>query len=482
MNWKVKSLTVAVLVTFLINGSVTAQDLFGVSEHMWKPQKDEVYLQEVSTKIPTEKPVLSVAEANGVFYALMGENVYAVKDGTLTRDSSAPSGLTSLESEGGSVWALSGQGIYQLQEGAWKKIDNREYVDLCIHNGALHAATREEIFRFEEGEFVSTKPEGGYLSSDISQVLEDGTQIHMDPVRLGPVSKIESYSGTLYVLRPGRLVLFDGLVVNDSFIDWGTFPSRDTRDLLSFGSRLFISTDRGLSVLRGAALTTLKGEDGLPVENTTCLVKGFDGDVWIGTRRGAVRMLDNDWHYFGADLWLPDNNVNDIAVGDNVVLLATDGGLGIINYEPYTLRKKADYYERHLEEWGHKRLGFIHQLYKKDGEWIRHISDNDGGRTSPYLAAMSYKFAATGDQKAREEAVNSFKAMLWLERIAPIDGFLPGQYGLLPPIKTKKAGVAQADCLQSGILRQMANGTGKVILPVMRLLPCFIQFHFFMNW
>jgi len=174
--------------------------------------------------------------------------------------------------------------------------------------------------------------------------------------------------------------------------------------------------------LRGATLTALKGEDGLPVENTTCLTKGFDGDVWIGTQRGAVRMLENEWQYFGADLWLPDNKVNDIATGDNIVYIATDRGLGIIKYEPFTLQKKADYYERHLNEWGHKRMGFIHTLYQKDGEWIREISDNDGGHTSPYLAAMSYKYAVTGDEEAKKEAIDAFKAMFWLERITPIDG------------------------------------------------------------
>jgi hypothetical protein len=68
-------------------------------------------------------------------------------------------------------------------------------------------------------------------------------------------------------------------------------------------------------------------------------------------------------------------------------------------------------------------MGFIHRLYLKDNQWIREISDNDGGHTSPYLAAMSYKYAVTGDKKAKEEAIESFYAMIWLERITPIDGF-----------------------------------------------------------
>ena len=62
-----------------------------------------------------------------------------------------------------------------------------------------------------------------------------------------------------------------------------------------------------------------------------------------------------------------------------------------------------------MEEWGHNRMGFIHTLYKRNGEWIREISDNDGGHTAPYLAGMSFKYAVTGEEKARQEAIESFK-------------------------------------------------------------------------
>ena len=258
----------------------------------------------------------------------------------------------------------------------------------------------------------------------MTMMMEDGTQLLADPVKIGPVHRIASYSETLYILRPGRLALFDGKIVNQDFIDWGALASPNTKDFLSVGSRLYISTDRGLSVLKGAALTTLTGEEGLPYRNTTCLEHGFDNDIWIGTKKGAIRKTDDEYHFFGADHWLPGDIVNDIAVSDNSVFIATDKGLGILKYEPYTLRKKADYYERHIEEWGHKRLGFVHMLYKRGDEWIREISDNDGGHTAPYLAAMCFKYKVTGDEAVRQEAVNTFEAMLWLERITPIDGLV----------------------------------------------------------
>ncbi|MEZ5106572.1 MAG: hypothetical protein R2757_18870 [Draconibacterium sp.] len=416
-------LTILFIVTLFVNFTF-AQGVYKTENHLWRSQKDEVYLQEISKKILTDEPVQSVAEYNGKCYVLQGNKVHIVNNNELVPDNSAPSDVLKIESENNSLWILTSNGIYLLDGKNWKKIDHKKYVDVCTHNGVVHAATRDEIYRFDGKKFISTKPVNGYYGSDVTNLMEDGTQVFADPVELGPVTQIESYSGTLYVLRPGQLVLFDGKTVNQDFIDWGVMPSQNTNDIVSFGNRMYIGTDRGLAELRGAALKTIKGIDGLPVENTTCLEKGFDNDLWIGTARGAIRMVDGEFQYFGPGMWLPNQKVNDIAVGDNVVYVATDAGIGIIEYEPFTLLKKAAYFERHIDEWGHKRLGFMHLLYWKDGEWVREISDNDGGHTAPYLAAMCYKYAVTGDPAVRAEAVESFKAMIWLNKITQHDGFI----------------------------------------------------------
>jgi hypothetical protein len=115
-----------------------------------------------------------------------------------------------------------------------------------------------------------------------------------------------------------------------------------------------------------------------------------------------------------------------VAVSDHVVYVATDAGLGIIRYEPYTLAKKAAYFERALDFWGFKRLGFVHKLYwaADKSAWYREISDNDGGNTAHYLAAMVYKWRATGDPHARAEALEAFKAMAWLQSITSSSGLI----------------------------------------------------------
>ncbi|MCA9443803.1 MAG: hypothetical protein KC964_23595 [Candidatus Omnitrophica bacterium] len=414
-------------IAILSNDSMASTDpLFEVENQRWKPQPDEVYLQEVSEKITTDKPVESIAAIDGKCYAILAGKICSLEGNRLQEIPDSPEKVTKLETHLGALWAYGPDGVYRLKDKKWEEIKEGNFVDLCMHLGNLYAATASTVYRLEGEKLVDIEPERGYLSSDKTVVMADGTQILANPVRIGPVQRIGSYSGTLYVLRPGELVLFDGRIVNEYPIDWGMLPSPNTRDMLPMGSRLFISTDKGVAVVRGAAVTSLTGKEGLPYEDTTCLAEGFDDDLWIGTTTGAIRMLKDDWHYFGPYHWLPGNGVTDIAVDGKTVYIATKQGIGIIRYEPYTLLKKADYYERHIKDWGHQRLGFIHSLYwgGEDKGWIREISDNDGGHTAPYLAAMCFKYAVTGDDEARKEALDSFKAMIWLEQITGKEGFV----------------------------------------------------------
>jgi hypothetical protein len=423
MRTLVKIAALSSFLIWIIDSSLSSQDNPGMTEKYWKPQADDVYLQESAVRIKTEKPVQGVGLSGIRCMAIMDGRIWLIENDKLVEDKASPEGVKRLVSAGGDLWALGTTGIFRYGNSTWQKVDGREFVDLCVHRGVVHAATSDEIYRLEKGKFVSIKPAGGYNSSDMTVIMEDGTQVHAEPVKLGPIIRLESHTRTLYVLEPGKLILFDGLMVNRDFVDWGSLPSRNTRDMMSSGSRLFIATEKGLAVMRGAALSVIKGIDGLPVENTTCIVRGFENDMWIGTTNGAVRMLKNEWQYFGAGQWLPDGHVNDIATGDKVVYVATDSGISILKYEPFTLLKKAAFFERHINEWGHKRLGFVHMLYRKNNEWIRHVSDNDGGNTATYLAAMCYKYSVTRDETARREAVESFNAMVWLERITGVEGF-----------------------------------------------------------
>ena len=431
-----RSLVLILAVTLLLGGVATADTyLRGPEERRWQPVVDEVYLQEFGEQVVTDAPVLTAAVFEGIAYVALENGVYEVDGDRLFRIHEAPEGIHRLRVVDDALWGMSGDGLYRYADGVLDKVADGAFVDVASVRGEVHAATRSDVYKYVNGALVNLEPDIGYRTTNITMMNEDGTHVKTEdedgnvrlwrPERIGPVARIDEYSETLYVMRPNGMVLLDHETVDPRVVEWGLPPSNDFRDMLSLGNRMFIATSGGVAVLRGMALTTLDGKAGLPYEDTTCLAEGFDNDVWIGTTWGAVRKVALDeFHYFAGRRWLPNDTVNDIAVGDNVVYIATDGGVGIIRYEPYTLQKKAAYYERRLEEWGHKRMGFTHQIDKVgENEWIREITDNDGGFTSHYLNAMMLKYAVTGDEQAWEEAVNTFKALVWLEDITPIPGF-----------------------------------------------------------
>lgn len=394
---------------------------------LWKPVADSVYLQESADKFPTAMPATSVAWHGGKFHVVVGGALKRVEEDGLMDVGSAPGAISRIRSLQDQLLVSADDGAFVMSaSGAWRKVLGLPLKDFCLHLDRIYGASADAVFRLEPTGFVNIQPKEGYLSSDTSVVMEDFSQLLADPVEIGPIDRIASYSGTLYLLRRGRLALLEGRTLVTDPVDWGMLPSQQARDMISVGSRLYVATDRGLGVLRGMAVSSLRGPDGLPFEDTVCLAQGFDGDIWVGTTQGAIRMTSGGYHFFGAQHWLPGNRVRDIACGTRSACIATDKGVSVIRYEPYTLAKKAAFFERELDNGGFKRLGFVHKLYwsgEQDG-WLREISDNDGGHTAHYLAAMSFKFAATGDPRARAEALEAFKAMTWLDDITPKPGFI----------------------------------------------------------
>jgi hypothetical protein len=394
--------------------------------HQWRTVSDKAFLQEIGSRIPTTKPVSALAVHGGHVYLVEDGVVKKLNAEALELAEGAPAGVLRMKSLDGALWATTEKATYRLASNTWVQVHDQPVQDFCEHLGTVYAASRDDLFRIESNHFVNIRPPDGYRTSDATVLTEDFQQVLVDPVQLGPIERIASYSGTLYLLRPGSLALLEGKTLVSDPIDWGVLPSPVTRDLLVQGSRLYVATDRGLGVLRGMAMSGVRGTDGLPYEDLTCLADGFDGDLWIGTSRGAIRKTGEEFHYFGANHWLPDEHVRCIAVANRAAYIGTDLGLAVIRYEPFTLAKKAEAFEQATEKWGFKRLGFVHKLYwGGDAQgWLREISDNDGGNTAYYLAAMSFKYAATGDETARREAGEAFRAMTWLGDITGVPGFI----------------------------------------------------------
>jgi len=398
------------LISYVVHAFAPAAE--STTQRHWQRARDEVYLQEVGRKISAPSPLTSVAVYEGKVYAGSAKGLHEVRGNELADIAAVRTPVQRLVVAGGSLWAMTSEGLLRFQNGSWNRVSGEAVNDLCEHLGEVVVAQQNRLWR----------------------VGRDALEPLVKAESPFPVSRVISHCETLYLQGAGRLTFVEGQRIggqdvydsySDQAWDWGTLPSSNIRDAVSQGNRLFLATDRGLGVLRGMSLTQLRGEQGLCYEDTTCLARGFTNDLWIGTTRGAIRMVDGRFHYFAGQRWLPDDHVHAVAVGEHEVYFATDKGLGIIEYEPFTLLKKAAYFERHLEEWGQKRLGLVHKLEWDGGlkEFVREAGDNDGGYSGDYLAARSYRYAVTKDPETRREAVNTFQALRWLEAMTGIPGF-----------------------------------------------------------
>ena len=373
---------------------------------------DDVYLQELGSQIASAEPLLAVGIEGTNVFAGTQRGLVHLEAAALVPVPGVAGPIHRIVPAGEHLWAAGPAGLYRLDAGGWRKVSGESVTDVTRHRGAVLAATGNLLWRVvgDRLEPFTTNPAPFVITRVLSH--QDSLWVHGN--------------GRLTVCADGRFGALDVYAsATDQAWDWGTLPSPETHDALAAGSRILIATDRGLGVLRGMSMTACRGPDGLPVEDTRCLARGFGDDLWIGTGHGAIRWTEGAFHYFTGRRWLPNDRVNAIASAGHVIYLATDAGLGIITYEPYTMLKKAAYYERHLEEWGQKRLGLVHKLEWDDGlkEFVREAGDNDGGYTGDYLAAEAYRWAVTHDPVARREAVNTFQGLRWLEALTGIRGF-----------------------------------------------------------
>lgn len=165
----------------------------------------------------------------------------------------------------------------------------------------------------------------------------------------------------------------------------------------------------------------------LPATHVTCFVPG-DAELWVGTTQGLFRQTpDGAVKYFASRRWLNDDRVLDMGKapsGDLFVL--TPAGLNKIEFRPTTLAEKAAYYDRKIRQ-RHIRYGFCSELRLRvpgdisTAEMID--TDNDGTWSNYYMASQAFRYGATGEPKARQNAWETFAAMERLESINGLSGF-----------------------------------------------------------
>jgi len=189
------------------------------------------------------------------------------------------------------------------------------------------------------------------------------------------------------------------------------------------------SRTQRLSAAERAALAAAKPTP--PFDDLTVAMRAADGGVWAGSRRGLMYLAPQTprWRLFHSRRWLPNDEVQDLMItADGEVYVKTPGGFGKLSRRETTLEQKMAALDEALQK-HHVRDGFVaHASLQKPGDVttavIQPTNDNDGLWTSIYVAAEAFRYGATGDAAAKRNARRSLEALMLLERVSGIPGFV----------------------------------------------------------
>src|SRR5690625_5433211 len=119
------------LIFYVYSPVIYSQAYENNEKHSWAPQKDLVYLQEISTQIPADDPVTDIIANQDIAFELIKDQLYQIKDQNITPVNNAPAGIKKLFQEQGIIMASAQDGFFEFKNGRWDKKDDRSIVATC---------------------------------------------------------------------------------------------------------------------------------------------------------------------------------------------------------------------------------------------------------------------------------------------------------------------------------------------------------------
>ncbi len=318
---------------------------------------------------PTQGPEALAGAANGV---------WTFANNSWQQEMGSPEGVITFAAEpDGTPWALAPSGVWRRAEG-WKRVH-----------------TVEDDQMFGPRDLLPTGPD------DVLVASETGLY--------GLMGKRKYWLA--FEIRPGGLL------------------SANTRAVERFDRDHFlVATDKGLNLSNGTrGWHAFTGAEGLPILDVSGAAVASDGSVWLSSDEGLVHWTGTRWTYLAGKRWLPDDRVTAMAPApDGSIWVGTPAGLAHLYHLKLTLEEKAAHYQKLLES-RNRRHGYVGEMQTAGPGVLegaeQEISDNDGLRTALYIAAQSYRYAATAAPEAKAQAWRSMQALLRLETITGISGF-----------------------------------------------------------
>lgn len=376
-------------------------------------QYDKVFL--TADKGIDVENVLDVAFDGETLYIAQPDGLIEYADGKVKKVAAKASKLFT---RNGKLYAAVNNSLAEVKKGKIKKIADFEspVIDISVAlDGSFWLITENALFLMENGEY-----------KEIVDLPEE-------TVCLAALNNKSKYGETVYV---GSLV--EGLMsMKGKRRHWAellpnvTGVSSQKINCIQIDAlgHLWVGSDEGLNIYDGKNYWFNGNEFySVPDGSFNDMFFAADGKKYFATNTGVITLIEGKISYFSYGAWLMHPTVTKIAVSDNGTIAAvTPRGISVITSKYMTLEEKANHYDEMAVKYFTRNEGYqVDRVLRKYGDldsgWLPN-SDNDGLFTGLYCASQCFRYAVTGDEKAKANAKRAVEAMIKLTEVTGKPGF-----------------------------------------------------------
>ncbi len=331
-------------------------------------------------RIPCEGS--KIFSKSGKLYASVGNSLAEIKDGKISVIAELDSPVKDVSKAlDGSLWVITETTLYLQKDGGFESVISLPEEVTCL-------AAHDNKAKYAETVYIGSKTEG-LLSMK-------GKRRHW--AELWP-------SNTGVLSMDIKCAAVDAL------------------------GHLWVGSDEGLNIYDGKNYW-FNGNDfySVPSGSFNDMVFTEDGKKYFATDTGIITLIEGRISYFSFGAWLLHPTVTKLSVSDSGTIAAvTPRGISLITPCEMTLEEKAKIVDELSDKYFVRNEGYhvsrdLRKYGDLDSGWLPN-SDNDGLFTGLYCASQCFRYAVTGDEKAKANAKRAVEAMIKLTEVTGKEGF-----------------------------------------------------------
>ena len=376
-------------------------------------QYDKVFL--TADKGIDVENVLDVAFDGETLYIAQTDGLLEYADGKIKKISAK---VSKLFTRNGKLYAAVNNSLAEIKKGKIKKIADFDapVVDISVAlDGSFWLITENALFLMENGEFkeIVDLPEETVCLAALNNKFKYGETVYVGSLVEGLMS------------MKGKRRHWAELLPNVT----GVSSQKINCIQIDALGHLWVGSDEGLNIYDGKNYWFNGNEFySVPDGAFNDMFFAADGKKYFATNTGIITLIEGKISYFSFGAWLMHPTVTKITVSDKGTIAAvTPRGISVITAQYMTLEEKANHYDEMAVKYFTRNEGYqVDRVLRKYGDlesgWLPN-SDNDGLFTGLYCASQCFRYAVTGDEKAKANAKRAVEAMIKLTEVTGKPGF-----------------------------------------------------------